>query len=188
MRAILVVAARLVQPRVLTSIRHHPALSACRPLFGGKLQVMSKPLDRRGLLRMGLPLAALVLAQRARACEVVAEHVRVVHPWTRATAPGAGHAVLCMTIDQVTGFDRLVGVSTPIADGAEMGGVGSRPGVDYPVYPGGEFVLDEDGTYIRLTGLRHALVVGREYPLQLEFERSGIVLASLSVDFDVRAP
>jgi copper(I)-binding protein len=148
---------------------------------------MARHTDRREFLRSGLALGTLALAPRGNACEVVAEYLRVVHPWTRATTPGAGHAALCMTIDQVTAFDRLVGVRTPVASGAEMGGVGSGPRVDFPVRPGGEFVLDEDGTYVRLTGLQHALVIGREYPLQLEFERSGIVLASLSVDFDVRA-
>ena len=34
-----------------------------------------------------------------------------------------------------------------------------------------------------LVGLRHALMVAREYPLTLVFERSGSVQATLSVDY-----
>jgi hypothetical protein len=143
-------------------------------------------MNRRHALRAGLSLGLALLAPRARACEVMADYLRVIHPWTRATRPGATEAVLCMTIDAVTAPDRLIGVETPVATGAEMGGLAAGPVVDFAVEPGGEFVLDEDGTYVRLTGLRHPLHVGRQYPLQLAFEKSGIVLASLSVDFNFR--
>lgn len=140
-------------------------------------------MNRRHVLRAGLAIGAVLVAPRVRACEIIADYLRVVHPWTRSTPPGATEAVLCMTIDEVTMPDRLVAVETPVAEGAAMGGVGAGPTVDFPVEPGGRFVLDESGTFVRLTGLRHPLSVGREYPLRLEFERSGIVLAELSVDF-----
>jgi hypothetical protein len=140
-------------------------------------------MNRRHALRAGLAIGAVLLTPRARACEIIADYLRVVHPWTRSTPPGATEAVLCMTIDEVTAPDRLVGVETPVAEGAAMGGVGAGPTVDFPVETGGRFVLDESGTFVRLRGLRHPLSVGREYPLRLIFEKSGIVLAELSVDF-----
>jgi copper(I)-binding protein len=140
-------------------------------------------MKRRHVLHAARGIGAVLLVPRARACETIADHLRVVHPWTRATPPGATEAVLCMTIDEVTAPDRLIGVETPVAEAAAMGGVGAGPTVDFPVEPGGLFVLDEGGTFVRLTGLRHPLAVGRKYPLKLTFERSGVVLAELSVDF-----
>jgi periplasmic copper chaperone A len=120
---------------------------------------------------------------QARACEFYTGLLRVTHPWTRATASDATTAVLCMRLDEVTTADRLIGASTPVATGAEMGGVEPGRSVDIPVPVDQITELTEDGPHIRLTGLKHALQVGRDYPLTLEFERSGLVLARMSVDF-----
>lgn len=138
---------------------------------------------RRHLLRTGLALGAVCALRPARACEYQADYLRVTHPWTRATAADASTAVLCMRLDEVTATDRLIGASTPVASAVEMGGaLGGQP-VDLLVPQGSVVELHEDGPHLRLTGLRHALQTGREYPLTLEFERSGTVLARLSVDF-----
>jgi copper(I)-binding protein len=64
-----------------------------------------------------------------------------------------------------------------------MGGPGARPTVDFVIRAGEESVLSESGTHIRLTGLNHAVEVGRAYPLKLVFERSGEVNALLNVDY-----
>lgn len=127
----------------------------------------------------------------ARACEVQAAHFRLIHPWTRATPPGADHAVLCMSFDDVTRDDRLLGVETPVASGAEAAGTaelsaatGDQPALDLPVPAGRATVWSDDGVHVRLTGLRVPLQVGRDYPLTLHFAESGVVLARLSVDFD----
>lgn len=146
---------------------------------------MSAVYRRRCLLRAsGVGLLGLGLGtRRARACEVQAEFLKVIHPWTRATAEGAEHAVLCMRIDEVTAPDRLIGVSTPLATGAEMGGGDPGRPVDVPLAPGEIVDMHDSGLHLLLTGLRQGLQVGREYPLDLQFERSGTVLARLSVDF-----
>lgn len=39
------------------------------------------------------------------------------------------------------------------------------------------------GTYLRLLGLKLPLQVGRSYPMNLLFRQSGLVLATLTVDF-----
>ena len=119
----------------------------------------------------------------ARACEIYTGLLRVTHPWTRATTADATTAVLCMRLDEVTTADRLIGVSTPVATGAEMGG--AQPGLAVNIAVPADTVteLSEAGVHVRLTGLKHPLQVGRDYALTLEFERSGTVLARLSVDF-----
>ena len=138
---------------------------------------------RRLLLSAGVGIAAGSVVGIARACEVQAEFLRITHPWTRATAADAQFGVLCMRIDAVTADDRLIGVHTPVADAAEMGGALRGQAIDLPIAAGSDIELHEHGLHLRLAPLRHALHAGRSHPLRLTFERSGVVHATLSVDF-----
>lgn len=144
-------------------------------------------LRRRTLLQASLAMGAAVAAPAARACEFWTTRLRVLQPWTRATLDGDPHAVVCMTFDLVTGADRLVGVETPVASGAEMGGRLAAPVVDFAIAAGADSALTEAGTFIRLTGLRHALEIGRTYPLTLIFEKGGAVAADLDVTYERRS-
>ena len=141
------------------------------------------PLARRQLLRTGLAAGALLALPAARACEFFAAHLRITHPWTRASAPGATTAMVCMRLDEVTRSDRLIGVESPVAESAEMGGVLIAGPVNLAIPADQLITLTEAGQHIRLVGLRHELLVAREYPLTLVFERSGTVQATLSVDY-----
>ncbi len=123
---------------------------------------------------------------QARACEIETGLLRITHPWVRATAPDATTAVMCMRLDEVNTADRLIGVSTPVATAAEMGGAPAGLAVNVPVPVGSITELSEDGVHVRLTGLKHQLHAGRNYALTLEFERSGTVLARLTVDFPIK--
>lgn len=127
-------------------------------------------------------MAALAgLAVRpAHACEFVTDTLRVTHPWSRATEPGAQSAVLGMRIDQVMQPDRLIEVRTPIASGAELAAAPGQP-LDLKILPGSELDFSETGVHLRLTGLKAPLFTGRDYPLVLVFER-GLVDARLIVD------
>ncbi|MDT7838917.1 copper chaperone PCu(A)C [Aquabacterium sp. OR-4] len=141
---------------------------------------------RRMLLqRSALGLGAALLPPLARACEFQAETLRVTHPYCHATEPGSTEAVVCMKFDEVIRSDRLVGASTPVARGADVAGALARPTVDFEIPEGQETWLHERGTWLRLTGLRGPLGVGRTYPLTLEFEHGGTLLAQLTVDFPV---
>ena len=144
---------------------------------------MPVQLTRRALLRTSFMLGAGLAIPVGRACEIETGILVIRHPWTRATRPGETTAILCMSFEQVTEPDRLIGAESPVATGAAMGGTAAGPVVDFPIPAGRESALAEDGAYVLLTGLRHPLGLGREYPLQLTFERSGIALAQLSVDF-----
>lgn len=142
---------------------------------------------RRRLLGAAAGVGAALLWPPARACEIQADHFRLIHPWTRATAPGEHHAVLCMSFEDVLRDDALVGVETPVARGAEPAGLPADPPtsrLELPIPAGRATAFVEDGVHVRLTGLAFALHVGRDYPLTLHFRESGVVLARLSVDFD----
>jgi copper(I)-binding protein len=139
--------------------------------------------DRRGLLQAGLAVGVTFAAPWARACEYYSSNLRVTHPWTRATAPGATSAVVCMRFDEVMRADRLIAVETPVAAGAEMGGTYAGPAVDFAIPEGQESVLSEAGTHVLLIGLRIGLEIARTYPLKLVFEKGDIVIATLNVDY-----
>lgn len=144
---------------------------------------MNHVIHRRCLLNAGMALGASLALPAARACEFVTPCLRVTHPWTRATAPGATAAVVCMKFDEVTTADRLVSVESPVAAGADMGGLNGGPAVDFFIPHGQESFLAETGTHVRLLGLKFALEVGRSYPLTLGFEKGGVFNTVLTVDY-----
>jgi len=145
---------------------------------------MDKNIRRRWMLRSGTALAGAMLLPAARACEVQAEFLRITHPWTRATAPNATFAVLCMRIDEVSGDDMLIGVETPVAGGVLLAGAPTGRPLALAIPAGSQIEMQEQGLHLQLAPLRLALETGRSYPLQLTFARSGVVRATLSVDFD----
>jgi hypothetical protein len=145
---------------------------------------MNHHLRRRAVLHAGLALGAGLLAPRAKACEFFAPNLRVYRPWTRATPPGADSAIVCVTFDQVTETDHLIGIETPLCEGAEIGGVGARQGLDLVIPAGRETVLTEQTTYLRLVGLKQPLLFGRSYPMNYVFEKGGVVPGDVDVDYD----
>jgi copper(I)-binding protein len=140
-------------------------------------------LHRRHLL---LALGATVLARPAPACEYFSSHLRIWHPWTRATRVDAESAKLCMRFDEVQARDRLIGVETPVAAGARLAGPGvaaDSKGLSLLIPAGQELTLTEDGLHIELLDLQQPLQVGRSFALRLIFESAGAVEATLNVDY-----
>jgi copper(I)-binding protein len=88
-----------------------------------------------------------------------------------------------MGFDEVAADDRLIAVETPVAEGAQMGGEAAGGAVNFVIPAGQASALSEQGSFVRLVGLRHPLEIGRNYPLHLGFERAGLVIARLNVDF-----
>jgi copper(I)-binding protein len=185
-------------PRRRGSRSHHIAALRCAgalcPVAGAAfhiqpppLSIMTRLLHRRGLLQAGLGLCAALAVPAVRAndtCYFDSPNLRIFHPWTRATGPEDRVAVVCMVFDEVTRADRLIGVHTPVAEGAEIGGPGARPGVDLPIAAGRALELRENGTHVRLLGLKHPLHVGRTYELTLVFEHGGAIPVHLDVDYE----
>ncbi len=143
---------------------------------------MNHSIRRRAVLHAGVALCASLVIPPVRACEYFTGTLRITHPWTRATGPDT-FAVVCMRFDEVTETDRLIGVETPVAAGAELVGERTGAGVNLLIPQGRETLLSEDGTHIRLLGLKHPLLIARSYPLKLVFEKGGIVGAILNVDY-----
>ncbi len=144
---------------------------------------MDHQINRRWMLRSGTALTGALLLPATQACEVQAEFLRITHPWTRATAPGAESGVLCMRIDAVTADDMLIGVETPVAGGVLLPGAPAGQPLALAIPAGSDFDMHERGLHLQLAPLRLTLHAGRTYPLQLTFARSGVVLTTLSVDF-----
>jgi len=144
---------------------------------------MSPLFNRRAMLRATAAAASALVLPQAQACEFFATTLRIWHPWSRASLPGATDAVVCMRLDEVRLADRLIGVETPLASGADLAGLKAGTLSDLLIPAGQETLLSEDSTYLRLTGLQQALEVGCAYPLKLVFEHGGTVNAQLSIDF-----
>jgi periplasmic copper chaperone A len=138
--------------------------------------------NRRDVMRTATALGAALAIPGARACEAFATTLRVTHPWTRASRANATTAAINLLIDQVSRDDRLIGVTSPVAAGAELVGRDIGPALDLRIPQGQEIELDEARTHIRLVGLNQPLLIGRSYPLQLDFVQGGIVRMFLSVD------
>lgn len=142
-------------------------------------------LPRRRLL-LAAGATALGLARPAQACEFFSSHLRIWHPWVRATRVDAETARLCMRFDEVARTDRLIGVETPVAGGARLAGPGipeSGKGLDLLITAGQDLTLTEEGLHIELLDLQQPLQVGRSFPLRLIFASAGPVSATLNVDY-----
>jgi copper(I)-binding protein len=139
---------------------------------------------RRLALQTGLALSLGALLPAASACEFFSPHLRITHPWSRATRPGDSQAIVAMRFDEVTQADRLIGVETPLARAAELHGLPGSPKVDLAIPAGRETLLGESGITLRLVGLRQMLELGRSYPLKLIFAHGGSVQAALEIDFE----
>jgi copper(I)-binding protein len=145
--------------------------------------IVNTGISRRAGLRAAAALGAWLAWPAAKACEFNSSTLRIIHPWTRATGADATTAVVSMKFDDVLQADRLVRVESPVAAGARIAGALAAEGVDFFIPAGRETLLDEQGSFVLLTGLRWPLEVGRSYPLTLGFEKGGVVNAQLSVDY-----
>lgn len=141
------------------------------------------PLRRRSVLRAGAAFGVSLLAPAARAHEFFSSSLTVIHPWTRASAEGATSAIVSMIFQDVIQTDRLIGVQTPVAEAAELGGAAEGPTLDFLIREGHDAELTEAGVHLRLLRLKHPLLLGREYPMTLVFAKAGAIRAALLVDY-----
>ncbi|MTH34648.1 DUF1775 domain-containing protein [Paracoccus limosus] len=115
--------------------------------------------------------------------------IRVDGAFARATPPGADLAGGFLTIHNRGAADRLVEVSTALADHVEIhemvmqGDVMTmRPQPDGLPIPAGQTVeLKPGGYHLMLMGLKQPLAQGETVPLTLTFEKAGKLDATLQV-------
>ena len=142
-------------------------------------------------LHAALLSAAFLLSTPAFAHDYKVGDIRIDHPWTRATPPGAdvagGYMVLANDGGQA---DRLVGGSSPAAERVEFHSTQiandvmqmreAPDGVEIPA--GGETAFEPGGYHLMLVGLTAPLVEGERVPVTLDFEKAGSVEVELAVD------
>ncbi len=113
--------------------------------------------------------------------------VTVTDAKSRPTAPG-GTGVVYMTVTS-TSDDSITGLSTPIADKAEMhrtvkgdGGIMRMEAVDALTVKANEAAtFGPGGLHVMLTGLKKPLAVGDSFPLTLTFAHAAPVTVTVSV-------
>jgi hypothetical protein len=133
--------------------------------------------------------AAAALASLAAAAEGPAGGLSVEGAWARANPPRTAVAAAYLVIDNRGGrADRLLSVSTPAADRAEvhatvqdMDIVRMRRVDPLHVGAGERITFGPGGTHIMLMGLKSPLLEGERLPLELKFERAGTVRVEAEV-------
>jgi copper(I)-binding protein len=115
---------------------------------------------------------------------VLAAVVHVEGAWARETPPAAKTGAVYFTVvNDGAAADRLVSVSTPAAERAEVHEMKTVNNVmrmralkdGAPVPPKGRLALAPGGNHIMLMGLKSGLKSGGAVPLTLKFERAGEV-------------
>jgi len=118
--------------------------------------------------------------------------LRIGHPWSKPTPPGAPTAAGYLTITNTgTSADRFIGASTPAAEKAEihqMTMTGAimrmRPVEGGLVLPAGQTVTFAPGGYhLMLVRPKQSFKIGDHIPATLRFEHAGEV----KVEFYVQA-
>ena len=136
--------------------------------------------------------AAAALSAPCEAQQANPRPLRIGHPWTRPTPPGAAAAVGYLRIDNDGPVaDRLLGGSSPLVDRIEVhqvtliGGVmRMRPvvgGLTIPAH--GTATLAPGGFHLMLIGPKRQFKVGDRIPAMLRFERAGPVRIRFTAEF-----
>jgi copper(I)-binding protein len=148
------------------------------------------------MTRFLLPLSiALAVAGASTAPAQHAHHVHptveIVAPWARASAGATRTGAVYMTIrNTAANVDRLIGVSTPVADRVELhthvaeGDVMKMRKIDgVDLKSNAAVELKPGGLHVMLFDLKAPLGEGQRFPLTLGFEKAGEV----SVQVEVRS-
>ena len=145
----------------------------------------------RHVLAFAAALGLGLLAFAAAAHDYKAGDIHVVHPWARATPPGAPTGAAYMTIANSGAVaDRLVAVSSPAAQRAEVHQMTMEGDImrmrhladGLEIAAGGEVALEPGGYHLMLIGLDAPLVEDTRVPLTLEFARAGTIEVELAVE------
>lgn len=114
--------------------------------------------------------------------------IHVADAKARPTAPGGTGVVYMIVMNHGADDDDLTGLSTPVADKAEMhrsmemNGMSHMEAVaDLPVKANGAVMFEPGGLHVMLTGLKQPLKIGDSFPLTLTFAKAGPVTVTVSV-------
>jgi copper(I)-binding protein len=114
--------------------------------------------------------------------------IHVADAKARPTAPGGTGVVYMIVMNHGTADDDLTGLSTPVADKAEMHRTTDMNGMshmeavaDLPVKANAAVTFGPGGLHVMLTGLKQPLKLGDSFPLTLSFAKAGAVTVTVSV-------
>ena len=135
-----------------------------------------------------LALLLCLIAVSALAAPAQTSDIEAIQPWVRVT-PGQRTGALYMTLHNGgADTDRLVGVSTPMAQRAELhasveeGTVVRMQKIDgIELSPGGSVPLQSGAVHIMLVGLDPNVKPGASMPVTLRFQRAGDIVISAPV-------
>lgn len=135
-------------------------------------------------------LAGIVAAVPAIAHEFKVGAIRIVHPWARATPPGAMAGGGFLKLENSGVADRLVSASAGVSEAVELhtmsmeGDVMKMKKLDNGIeLPAGKTTeLKPGGLHIMFIGLKAPLKQGEKFPLKLKFEKAGEVSVEVAVD------
>lgn len=139
-------------------------------------------------LAASLTLAVAVLP--AQAHDYRLGSLRIDHPWTRATPPGAPTGGAFLTIvNEGDEADALTGAASPVAGRVELhtmtmdGGVMKMRQIQggIAIAPGETVALAPGGNHVMLIDLKSQIVTGEKVPLTLTFEKAGSIDVELAV-------
>jgi periplasmic copper chaperone A len=112
----------------------------------------------------------------------------IERPWARASVTRTGAAYLTVR-NGGDADDRLIGISTEVADSAELhssivqdGVMRMRPVEALEVPAHGEAVLEPGGLHVMLVGLKAPLEEGGSFALTLAFEDAGEVEVTATIE------
>jgi copper(I)-binding protein len=131
----------------------------------------------------------LLLAAAAAADAPPAGPIAIRDAWARATPSGAKTGATYGTlVNTGASDDRLVGVSTPVAERAQLhahvdaaGVTRMEPLSSIELTAGTSTVLAPGGRHIMLFGLKRPLKPGESFPLALTFQKAGTVRVEVTV-------
>lgn len=131
-----------------------------------------------------------LFASMASAHDYTLGKLRVVHPWARATAPGAAAGGAFLKIENTGAVDRLVSAQasvsalvelhTMVMDGNVMRMSKLENGIALPADQSVE--LKPGGLHVMFIDLKAPLKEGDRFPLKLKFEKAGEITVEVQVN------
>ena len=116
-------------------------------------------------------------------------HITLVHPWSRPAPQGQNGVIYLEIRNDGEVDDRLIGVSTPLAEKVELhrstmeDGIHRMEKVESIAVPaGGTVALAPGGLHVMLAGLKFMLMAEETIPVTLTFEQAGDVTATFAVE------
>lgn len=142
------------------------------------------------MLRTLILSLCCLTALSAQAHDYTLGKIKIGHPWSRATAPGAPAAGGFLKLENGGEADRLISASAAVSETVELhtmamdGNVMKMRKLDNGVeVPAGKTVeLKPGGLHVMFIGLKAPLKEGEKFPLKLKFEKAGEVTVDVKVE------